>query len=76
MKTYQVRGYWHSNGAQFQAIFSEAPSKDSMHVMDKAELLCLLNKNQYGASFYIDSDVTYKKSFTITQVAKDYDTIT
>jgi len=73
MKTYQVRGYWHRDGSQFQKTFSEAPSKDSMYVMDKAELLHLLNKNQYGASFYIDSESTYKKSFTITQVAKDYD---
>ena len=71
MKTYQVKGYWHSNGAEFQATFSEAPSKDSMHVMDKAELLCLLNKNQYGYSYY--DPYTYKKSFTILQVAKDYD---
>ena len=71
MKTYQVRGYMHSNGAQFQATFSEAPSKDSMHVMDKAELLYLLNKNQYGYSYYHPD--TYKKSFTITMVAKDYD---
>ena len=74
MKTYQVKGYWHSNGAEFQATFSEAPSKDSMHVMDKAELLYLLNKNQYGWNYY--SDDTYKKSFTITKVAKDYDIIT
>lgn len=71
MKTYQVRGYWHSDGAEFQATFSEARSNTSMHVMDKAELLCLLNKNQYGYSYYHPD--TYKKSFTILKVAKNYD---
>ena len=73
MKTYQVRGYWHSNGADFQAMFSEAPNPDAMHVMDKSELLSLLKEKVYGHSFYIDADVTYKKSFTITAVAKEYD---
>lgn len=73
MKTYQVRGYWHSNGKQFQGTFSEAPTKDSMYVMDKSELLCLLKERKYGVSIYVDYENTYKKSFTVTAVARDYD---
>lgn len=72
-KTYQVRGYWHSNGKTFQATFAEskAPSKDIIYVMNRQELLNFLNSHKYGWTYY-DPD-TYKKSFTITQVAKDYD---
>ena len=74
LRTYQVRGYWHSNGATFQETFSEAPSKDSMYVMDKAELLCFLDSNKYGWTYYDQGpNRSYKNSFTILQVAKNYD---
>jgi len=73
-KTYKVRGYWHSNGSPYEGTFAEsgAPSKDITIVMPRQELLDFLNKYEQR-SFYIDSENTYKKSFSILQVAKDYD---